>query len=88
MCIGRQASQAVVQSQAPRNDAPTVTGRQRGVTDPIDTSKVTARLKKRRQDDRYAQGIKNMSAKGRSPNDLKITGTPARGQSSNKARLR
>ena len=40
MCIGRQASQAVVQSQAPRNDAPTVTGRQRGVTDPIDTSKV------------------------------------------------
>lgn len=88
MCIGRQASQAVVQSQAPRNDAPTVTGRQRGVTDPIDTSKVTARLKKRRQDERFAQGIKNMSAKGRSPNDLKITGTPARGQSSNKARLR
>jgi len=88
MCIGRQAFPAVVQSQAPRNDAPTVTGRQRGVTDPIDTSKVTARLKKRRSDERYAQGLKNMSAKGRSPNDLKITGTPARGQSSNKARLR
>ena len=51
----------------------TVTGRQRGVTDPIDTSKVTARLKKRRSDERYAQGLKNMSAKGRSPNDLKIT---------------
>ena len=88
MCIGRQASQAVIQSQAPRNDAPTVTGRQRGVTDPIDTSKVTARLKKRRQDDRYAQGLKNMSAKGRSPNDLKITGSNATGQLRNKARLR
>ena len=88
MCIGRQASQAVVQSQAPRNDAPTVTGRQRGVTDPIDTSKVTARLKKRRSDERYAQGLRNMSAKGRSPNDLQITGEPARGQSRNKARLR
>ena len=88
MCIGRQASQAVIQSQAPRNDAPTVTGRQRGVTDPIDTSKVTARLKIRRSDERYAQGLRNKSAKGRSPNDLKITGTPARGQSSNKARLR
>ena len=73
MCIGRPATQAVVQSQAPRNDAPTVTGRQRGVADPIDTSKVTARLKKRRSDERYAQGLKNMSAKGRSPNDLKIT---------------
>ena len=72
MCIGRQASAAVVSSQAPRNDAPTVTGRQRGVTDPIDTSKVTARLKKRRSDERYAQGLRNMSAKGRSPNDLKI----------------
>ena len=58
MCIGRPATQAVVQSQAPRNDAPTVTGRQRGVTDPIDTSKVTARLKKRRSDERYAQGLK------------------------------
>ena len=73
MCIGRQASQAVIQSQAPRNDAPTVTGRQRGVTDPIDTSKVTARLKKRRGEDQFQQGLKNMSAKGRSPNDLKIT---------------
>ena len=37
-----------VVNQAPRNDAPTVTGRQ-GVTDPIDTSKVTARLKKERR---------------------------------------
>ena len=93
MCFGRQGFQAAVQGQAPRNDAPTVTGRQRGVTDPIDTSKVTARLKKKRGDERYAQGLKNMSAKGRSPNDLKITGGntarlgPARGQSNNKARL-
>lgn len=70
--MGRGGFSQVVASQAPRNDAPTVTGRQRGVTDPIDTSKVTARLKKRRGDERYAQGLRNMSAKGRSPNDLKI----------------
>ena len=73
MCMGGGGFQQVVASQARRNDAPIVTGRQRGVADPIDTSKVTARLKKRRSDERYAQGLKNMSAKGRSPNDLKIT---------------
>ena len=87
MCFGRQGFQAAVQGQAPRNDAPTVTGRQRGVTDPIDTSKVTARLKKRRQDDRYAQGLKNMSAKGRSPNDLKITAANRNPLQRNIARL-
>lgn len=72
MCMGGAVRQ-VVASQAPRNDAPTVTGRQKGVADPIDTSKVTARLKKKRGEDQFQQGLKNMSAKGRSPNDLKIT---------------
>ena len=39
MCMGRGGFSQVVASQAPLNDAPTVTGRQRGVTDPIDTQK-------------------------------------------------
>ena len=73
MCMGGGGFQQVVASQARRNDAPIVTGRQRGVADPIDTSKVTARLKKRRQEDQFQEGLRNMSAKGRSPNDLKIT---------------
>ena len=72
MCMGGVTRQ-VIANQAPRNDAPTVTGRQKGVADPIDTSKVTARLKKRRGEAQFQQGLKNMSAKGRSPNDLKIT---------------
>ena len=72
MCMGGVTRQ-VIANKAPRNDAPTVTGRQKGVADPIDTSKVTARLKKRRGEDQFQQGLKNMSAKGRSPNDLKIT---------------
>tara|TARA_B000000532_G_scaffold139057_1_gene111616 strand:+ start:234 stop:458 length:225 start_codon:yes stop_codon:yes gene_type:complete len=71
--MGGGAIRQVVASQAPRNDAPIVTGRQKGVADPIDTSKVTARLKKKRGEDQFQQGLKNMSAKGRSPNDLKIT---------------
>ena len=61
-----------VTSKAPRNDAPVVTGRQRNVGDPIDTSKVTARLKKKRSDERFKEGQRIFSGKGRSPNDLKI----------------
>ena len=72
MCLGRQGYNAVIASKADRNDAPTVTGKQTGVADPIDTSKATARLKKRRADERYAQGLANLSSGSRSPNDLKI----------------
>ena len=72
MCLLRQIAGPVIASQAPRNDAPVVTGRQRNVLDPIDTAKVTQRLKKKRSDDRFAQGLKNLSSKSRSPNDLKI----------------
>ena len=61
-----------VSSKAPRNDAPVVTGRQRNVEDPIDTSKVTARLKKKRSDERFKEGQRILSGKGRSPLDLKI----------------
>jgi len=76
MCFGINNSdglgRAVISSKAERNDAPVVTGRQRNVENPIDTSKVTARLKKRRSDERFAQGQRNLSGKGRSPLDLKI----------------
>ena len=74
MCVGNPGgiARAVISSRAPRNDAPVVTGRQRDVEAPIDTSKVTARLKKRRSDERFKEGQKIVSGKGRSPNDLKI----------------
>jgi len=71
MCFLRQASQAVISSQAPRNDAPTITGKQKGVVDPIDTSKATALLKAQRENAQYQQGLKNMTSGG-TPNDLKI----------------
>ena len=61
-----------VTSKAERNDAPVVTGRQRDVENPIDTSKATARLKKKRSDERFQEGFRIASGKGRSPNDLKI----------------
>ena len=51
-----------------RNDAPVVTGRQTGVENPIDTSKVTKRLKKQRGQ----QVEKRKKLSGRSPLDLKI----------------
>ena len=74
MCVGNPGgiARAVISSRAPRNDAPVVTGRQRDVEAPIDTSKVTARLKKRRSDERFKEGQRIVSGKGRSPNDLKI----------------
>ena len=72
MCIANPPIRQLVSTQAPRNDAPVVTGRQRNVENPIDTSKVTARLKKKRSDERFAQGQRNLSGKGRSPLDLKI----------------
>ena len=74
MCVGNPGgiARAVISSRAPRNDAPVVTGRQRDVENPIDTSKVTARLKKKRSDERFQEGFRIASGKGRSPNDLKI----------------
>jgi len=74
MCFGNTAPiiRGVISSKAPRNDAPVVTGRQKDVENPIDTSKVTARLKKKRSDERFAQGQRIISGKGRSPLDLKI----------------
>ena len=72
MCFANPPIRQVVSTQAERNDAPVVTGRQTGVENPIDTSKVTARLKKKRSDERFAQGQRNLSGKGRSPLDLKI----------------
>ena len=72
MCFANPPIRQVVSTQAPRNDAPVVTGRQTGVEDPIDTSKVTARLKKRRSDERFKEGQRIVSGKGRSPIDLKI----------------
>ena len=73
MCLfNEEVVKGTIASKAPRNDAPVVTGRQKDVENPIDTSKVTARLKKKRSDERFAQGQTILSGKGRSPNDLKI----------------
>ena len=75
MCLGPLAGRVgkdLISSKAPRNDAPVITGRQKDVEAPIDTSKATARLKKKRSDERFAQGQRNLSGKGRSPLDLKI----------------
>ena len=75
MCVANPIApviRGVFSSRAPRNDAPVVTGTQKDVEAPVDTSKVTARLKKRRSDERFAQGQRNLSGKGRSPLDLKI----------------
>tara|TARA_R100000231_G_scaffold69674_1_gene55393 strand:+ start:134 stop:358 length:225 start_codon:yes stop_codon:yes gene_type:complete len=74
MCaFNREIFKSVVASKAPRNDAPVVTGKQKDVENPIDTSKVTARLKKRRLDDRFKAGERILKGQSRSPNDLKIT---------------
>ncbi len=73
MCLFQDRMiRGVIASKAPRNDAPVVTGKQRDVEAPVDTSKVTARLKKRRLDERFKEGQRILSGKGRSPNDLKI----------------
>jgi len=73
MCfLNEEVVKGTIASKAPRNDAPVVTGKQKDVENPIDTSKVTARLKKRRLDERFKEGQRIVSGKGRSPNDLKI----------------
>ena len=72
MCIASQLIRPLISSKAPRNDAPVVTGQQTKVENPIDTSKVTQRLKKRRSDERFKEGQKIVTGKARSPNDLKI----------------
>ena len=73
MCIANQRlKKAVIGNAAERNDAPVVTGRQRNIENPIDTSKATSRLKKKRSDERFKKGQEKFTAKGRSPLDLKI----------------
>ena len=73
MCLPiANAARGVISSKAERNDAPVVTGTQKNVEDPIDTSKVTARLKKKRSDERFKEGQKVFVNRGRSPFDLKI----------------
>ena len=61
-----------VKRRTDRNDAPVVTGRQTGVEAPIDTSKATARLKKRREGDPAKKAKAIAKGRGRSPLDLKI----------------
>tara|TARA_B100000214_G_C23517878_1_gene423687 strand:+ start:195 stop:422 length:228 start_codon:yes stop_codon:yes gene_type:complete len=74
MCVGplRPVATAVgaIPSKKERNDAPVITGRQTDVDAPIDTSKATARLKRKREGD----PAKKFTARGRSrsPLDLKI----------------
>ena len=74
MCVGplRAVSTAVgiATKKKDRNDAPVITGRQTGVDAPIDTSKATARLKRKREGDPAKKII--AKGKGRSPLDLKI----------------
>ena len=73
MCFGPLAGRVgrdAVQRRTDRNDAPVVTGRQTGVEAPIDTSKATARLKKKREGDPAKKVI--AKGRGRSPLDLKI----------------
>ena len=53
-----------------RNDAPVVTGQQTKVENPIDTSKVTKRLKKQRSQDEPVKVV--AKGRSRSPFDLKI----------------
>ena len=73
MCfLNEEVVKGTIASKAPRNDAPVVTGQQTKVENPIDTSKVTQRLKKRRSDERFKEGQRIAFGKGRSPNDLKI----------------
>ena len=74
MCVGplRPVATAVgaIPSKKERNDAPVITGRQTDVDAPIDTSKATARLKRKREGDPAKKII--AKGKGRSPLDLKI----------------
>ena len=73
MCLGplqAVVGKDAVQRRTDRNDAPVITGRQTGVEAPIDTSKATARLKKKREGDPAKKVI--AKGRGRSPLDLKI----------------
>ena len=45
MCIpGTTLFDAIVDKKSPRDDAPVITGTQKNVADPIDTSRESARL--------------------------------------------
>ena len=74
MCVAPLAPVAraigIATKKRERNDAPIVTGKQTGVQDPIDTSKVTKKLKKQRSQDEPVKTIAR--GKSRSPFDLKI----------------
>ena len=75
MCLGPLqgvVGAEAVQRRTNRNDAPVITGRQTGVEAPIDTSKATARLKKRREGDPAKKAKAIAKGRGRSPLDLKI----------------
>mgnify|MGYP003139444777 CR=1 FL=1 len=74
MCVGPlvpiSRAVGIATKKKERNDAPIVTGKQTDVRDPIDTSKVTKRLKKQRSQDDPVKIVAR--GKGRSPFDLKI----------------
>ena len=76
MCVGPfaavQKAVSVATKKEDRNDAPVITGRQKDVENPIDTSKATARLKKRREGDPAKKAKAIAKGRGRSPLDLKI----------------
>ena len=71
MCLpGSPIFERIIDQKSPRDDAPVITGTQKNVADPIDTSRESARLKKERRQERIdvAFGRK----KPRSPNDLRL----------------
>jgi len=72
MCVLAPVSRALglTPSKRERNDAPVVTGQQTKVENPIDTSKVTKRLKRQRSQDEPVKTV--AKGRSRSPFDLKI----------------
>jgi len=72
MCMGSQGRilEAVTgQTKTVDNAAPVVTGTQTGVENPIDTLKISKKLKNERE----GKKVKITRATGRSPFDIKIT---------------
>jgi len=72
MCVLAPVSRALglTPSKRERNDAPVVTGQQTKIENPIDTSKVTKRLKRQRSQDEPVKTV--AKGRSRSPFDLKI----------------
>jgi len=71
MCIGRNRELYYSKIAKNRNAAPTVTGTQIGVDNPIDTKKVTEQLKIKRLDE-LEKINKPLTGRGRSPFDLRV----------------